>query len=77
MATSLATIQGWLDEALAAKHALVTGQQVVKVTGPAGAVEFTAADHSRLDGWISTLQSWIAGGAVSTSSGPRPIYFGF
>lgn len=77
MATSLATIQTWLDEALAAKHALMTGQKVVRVGGPSGNVEFTAADSSRLDAWISTLQRWTADGAVSSSTGPRPIFFGF
>lgn len=77
MAIPLATLQTWLDEAITAKHSLMTGQQVVRVGGPAGNVEFTAADSSRLDGWISTLQSWISGGAVNASTGPRPIRFVF
>lgn len=77
MAISLATLQTWLDEAMAAKHALVTGQQVVRVGGPAGQVEFTASDASRLDAWISTLQGWITGDGVSSSTGPRPIRFVF
>lgn len=77
MAIPLSTIQTWLDEAITAKHALMTGQQVVRVGGPSGNVEFTTADASRLDGWISTLQSWITGGGVSSSTGPRPIRFVF
>lgn len=77
MATPVATLQQWLDEALAAKHALSMGKSVVRVGSPDGTVEFTAADHSRLDGWIATLQTWIANGEVSARSGARPIYFGF
>lgn len=77
MATSITTIQQWLDEALAAKHQLSCGKSVVRVGGPDGQVEFTAADHSRLDAWIGTLQRWIANGGMSTSLGPRPVRFLF
>lgn len=78
MATSLATLQGWLDAALLAEHQLATGQAVVQVTGPAGTVQFTAAKLPDLQAYIRKLQSWIAdGGVPPTGSGHRPIFFTF
>ena len=80
MAITLSQIQTWLDEAMAAKHSLMTGQAVAKVGGPDGQVEFRPQDADRLDGWISTLQGWIArGGMPSSGAGAsyRPIGFGF
>lgn len=78
MATSLATLNTWLDEAMAAKQKFLTGAKAVKVTGPAGSVEFSATKMADLDAWINTLRGWIAAGGVSTTtSGRRPIGFGF
>jgi hypothetical protein len=74
---SIDQVRVWLDEALAAKHALMTGRSVVRVSSEDGSVEFTAANSDRLDAWIGTLQAQVAAGSVSTRSGARPVYFGF
>ena len=40
MAITLTQIATWLDEAVQAKHDLVTGQAIVRVNGPSAQVEF-------------------------------------
>ncbi len=78
MAVALATLQTWLDEALAAKQKLVTGASVVRVGSPDGSVEFAQGDSDKLDAWIARLMSWIsAGGITTTNSTRRPVYFTF
>jgi hypothetical protein len=77
---SVAQLQAWLDEALAAKQKLMIGGGVKRVQGPAGEVEFTAADVDRLDAWIQKLQGYIANGGMPAAGGlsaNRPIRFSF
>lgn len=75
MAISIEQYQTWRDEAIAAKHQLAMGAQVVSVQGPAGTVTFNQTKMSDLDAWISNLGRIIANGGESVSgTGHRPIY---
>lgn len=79
MAYSIEQLNTWLDEAMQAKHDLLTGQAVKRVSGPSSLMEFQATDPdsmNKLDAWISTLQTWIDNGS-SRPSTIRPIRFGF
>jgi hypothetical protein len=80
MAITVNQMQTWLDEAIAAKQKLMTGDKVRRVQGPSGQVEFAQADLDRLDAWINQLRGWIANGGMpdAVSAGThRPIRFVF
>jgi hypothetical protein len=80
MATTVNQLQAWLDEAMAAKQKLMTGEKVRRVQGPSGEVEFAQADLDRLDAWINQLRSWIANGGIpdaTSATTHRPIRFYF
>jgi hypothetical protein len=58
--TDTATLRARLDEALAARHKLITGTQVVQLSYAAGAANrmarYTPADVDRLDAYIAELR---------------------
>ena len=74
MAISVAQLQTWRDEAIAAKQTLLIGGGIRRVQGPSGEVEFTAADLSKLDVWIAQLGSWIASGGMPATGGGATYY---
>jgi len=80
MAITLTQIATWLDEAVQAKHDLVTGQAIVRVNGPSAQVEFYHATDAgaigRLDALISSYRAMLAQGTTDAPA-VRPIYFGF
>lgn len=56
------TTQQMLDEAIAARHRLVTGAQMVSFTGPGGrSMTFTATTLAQLDSYIASLRAQVAG----------------
>jgi hypothetical protein len=55
----LVTLQGWLADALAAKHKLMIGQLEVTVSYEGKSVSFAQADRDRLDAYIADLQRQI------------------
>lgn len=57
----MATPQDLLTQALAARHALITGQQAVEVDFGTYRTKFTPANRDALDSYISELQTQIAG----------------
>ena len=58
------TPQQKLDEALQARHELITGQQTVSLGFGERRMEFTAASIDRLDRYIGELRREIAGTPV-------------
>ncbi len=77
MATSLSTLQTWLDEALAAKQKILTQSAAVEVSSPDGLVKFSEADIDKLNAWIQQLQSWISSGGMTATPIQRPVRFLF
>ena len=77
--SNLATLQGWLTEAEAAKHQLLTGSLRVSVTynGGSNMVTFAKTDIAQLDAYIASLRSRIAACEGDRSKTTRPIYFSF
>lgn len=74
MATA-ATIQGWINEAEAARHALMVGNQAIETTSPNGV-------HARFKDWtIEQMQQYIdrlkTDLQVAVSGNRRPVYFSF
>lgn len=62
MATALTTQQK-LDEALAARHALLVGKAKVSIGFGERRVEYTSAEIARLDTYIAELRRDLAGKA--------------
>jgi len=70
------TTQQKLDAAEAAYHDLMTGRSARVVVDQNGErVEFTAANASRLQAYINTLQAQIAGQSATQARGPLSVYF--
>lgn len=57
------TDQQLLDEAMAARHALVTGQQAIEVDFGTYRTKFNPSNRDALDSYIAELQARIAGEA--------------
>jgi hypothetical protein len=78
--SDLATLTAWHNEAIAARHKLLTGKLAVEVQrGQTGKVSYNQADLAKLNAYIADLAGQIraAGGSVAGARGYRRIaYFG-
>jgi hypothetical protein len=75
--TDLTQLQGWLIEAQSARHALLTGSLRQRVNYQGDEVWFAATDIDKLNTYIATLESQIAGLSGDPRNVRRPIYFTF
>lgn len=76
----LATLQGWLVEAETARHKLMTGALRASVTyNGNNMVSFAKTDIDKLDAYIASLRSQIAGLSDTSDAAVRlrPINFSF
>ena len=70
-------LTAWLNEALQARHRLMTGEQVVQARDSNGEmVTYSTANASRLDDYIKQLRAELAGlNGVQPLAGPlRPVW---
>lgn len=59
------TNEQYLAEAVAARHRLITGTQMVSFTGPNGrSMSYSQANLAALDAYIAELRAAIAGDSV-------------
>lgn len=56
----LLTLQTWLTEAIAARHALLTGKRTVSVSYDGKSVTYSQTDIARLEAYIASLKNQIA-----------------
>lgn len=56
----LATLQLWLADAIAARHALLTGKRTASVSYDGKSVSYSQLDIGRLEAYIASLRSQIA-----------------
>lgn len=71
----LATLQQWLTEAETARHALLTGKQVARVSAWGKERDYSKSDQADLQSYITELKGKIA--ALSGCGGRRPIRISF
>lgn len=69
----MATKQQQLNEAISARHKLMTGGTVAKVTKDGLTVEYTRASIEKLEAYIESLTGEVGG----TSRRRRPAGFSF
>lgn len=69
--TDSATLQTYLDDAIAARHALATGQTVVELWRDGRRVNYSQATLSQLTDYIKQLQQEIAQAQALEAGTPR------
>jgi hypothetical protein len=72
----LETLQTYLADALAARHALLTGKRYASVSYASGSVTYSQADLARLDAYIAELLQQI-GLLMGTLPRRGPVYASF
>jgi hypothetical protein len=71
LATSLATLLTYRDEAVAARHALVMGQAVIEVRRDGRSMRYSEADLGKLNDYIAQLDREIEMATADSESRPR------
>lgn len=71
--TELSTLQTWLAQAEAARHQLLTGSLVEQLQHGDQNTRFTRTDIEKLDTYIASLKSQIAGLDGTAIQRRRPI----
>lgn len=71
----ISTLRTWLSQAETARHRLVTGSMAELLTHGDQTTRFTPANIDKLEAYIASLQSQIAGADGTASQRRRPINF--
>jgi hypothetical protein len=73
--TDISTLRTWLSQAELARHQLLTGSMVERLQHGDEMTAYTPANIDKLDAYIASLRSQIAGSDGTASERRRPINF--
>lgn len=73
--TDITTLRTWLSQAETARHKLLTGSLVEQLQHGDQTTRFTRTDIDKLEAYIASLRSQIAGEDGTAAQRRRPINF--
>jgi len=69
------TLQQQLDEAIAARHAIVVGKRAARITMGERTVEYSEANLASLNAYIASLQAQLSGNPARGRNRIRRVVF--